>query len=112
MGEILEVECAHIENELMRLRFAHSQLISDHPKKWGGTDTGPAPGDLVLMALTSASALAGRQFATQNKIEVTHIVARSSESSLNKGFAEELRDVPLTQMTFVERFFRLLEVGG
>ena len=112
MGEFLEVECAHIEDELMRLRFASSQLISDHPRKWGGTDTGPAPGDLVLMALTSASALAGRQFATQNKIDVAHIVARSSESSLSKGFAEELRDVALTQITFVEQFFRLLEIGG
>jgi uncharacterized OsmC-like protein len=112
MGEILEVECVHLEDELMRVRFANSQLLSDHPKKWGGTDTGPSPGTMVLMALASASALAGRQFATRKKLDVAHIGTRMSSTAIQEGFAGKLSHVSLPYQTYTQRFWRLLEAEG
>ena len=37
MSGLAEIQCTHIEGELMRVRFASSQLISDHPAEWSGT---------------------------------------------------------------------------
>lgn len=112
MSNVIEVECTHIENELMRVRFANTQIVSDHPVEWGGTDTGPAPGDMVIMALTAASALAGRRFAASHNLDVGHIGARASMRSLQEGFPEQLRHVPLPHLTYVERFWQLLEIDG
>jgi uncharacterized OsmC-like protein len=112
MPEMVEVESAHIVDELMHIRFAHSQLVSDHPRVWGGSDTGPAPGDIILMSLASASALAGRQFATRNQLDVGHVGARLSLTTVQEGFPEELRHVSLPQLTYVQRFWRRLEVDG
>src|SRR4051812_31187704 len=112
MGQMLEVECAHIEDELLRVRFANSQLISDHPAAFGGSDTGPAPGEIVLMALTAGTALAGRYFASRAGLDVAHIGARASMTARNEGFGEEHGNVPLPHLTYVEKFWRLLEVDG
>lgn len=112
MSNLVDVRCTHIEDELMRVRFAHSQLISDHPEQWGGTDTGPAPGEMVLMALASASAFAGYRHAARNGLDVAHISARTNMTSLQEGLPEELRDVPLPHLTYADRFWRLLEIDG
>lgn len=96
----------------MRVQFANSQLVSDHPSAWGGTDTGPAPGDIIVMALTSASALAGRQYATAHDLAVGHIGSRGSMNTIQEGFADELQINALPHLTYVDRFWRLLEADG
>jgi uncharacterized OsmC-like protein len=112
MVQMFEVECTHLQEELMRVRFAHSQLISDHPKEWGGTDTGPAPGEMILMALASASALAGRKYAAQRNLDISQLGARANMASVQEGLPDEIKDVALPHLTYAERFWRLLEVQG
>ncbi|MCB2073967.1 MAG: OsmC family protein [Novosphingobium sp.] len=112
MGRMLEVECKHLEGELMRVRFAGSQLIADHPFRMGGTESGPSPGEMMMMGLASASALAGRRFATQNRLDVSHIGARTSMSLTNEGFSGELHNGPLLRLSYVDRFWRRLEANG
>jgi len=108
-----EVECTHIEGELMRVRFAGSQLVSDHPAQWGGTGTGPAPGEMILMALTSATALAGHRFAAEKGLPVSGISSRATMNSVQEGVPEDLRErVMLPHLTYVDRFWRLLEFTG
>lgn len=112
MGRILEVECKHLESELMRVRFASSQLVADHPYRMGGTETGPSPGEMMMMGLASASALAGRQFASRNGLAIGHVGARTSMSMTSEGFTGELHDGPLLRRTYVGRFWRRLEADG
>lgn len=112
MSEKIDVECTHIAGELMRVRFANSQIVSDHPREWGGEDTGPAPGDMIGMALASASVLAGQLYATRNGLDVEYIGSRTSMTSIQQGLPAELRNVPLPHLTYAERFWRLLEIDG
>lgn len=107
-----EVECTHIEGELMRVRFANLQIVSDHPTAWGGDNTGPAPGELVAMALASGSALAGRRHAAEHGLDVSYVGVRTSMSSTQEGLPEHLRHIPLPHLTYVDRFWRLLEIEG
>jgi uncharacterized OsmC-like protein len=112
MGRILEVECKHLEDELMRVRFASSQLVADHPFRMGGTETGPSPGEMMMMGLASASALAGRRFAQANELAVGHVGARASISMTSEGFAGPLHNGPLLRRTYVGQFWRRLEAEG
>ncbi len=112
MGKTLQVECTHLEDELMRVRFAASQLVSDHPSWMGGTGTGPSPGEMMMMGLASASAIAGRRYAADHGLTVGHIGARCSMSMHSEGFAGPLNDGPLSRLTFVGRFWRRLEAEG
>jgi len=112
MGKILQVTCKHLEGELMRVQFAASQLVSDHPFKMGGTETGPSPGEMMMMGLASASAIAGRQYADRHGLATGHVGARTSMSMYSEGFAGALNDGPLSRLTRVGRFWRRLEVEG
>jgi uncharacterized OsmC-like protein len=112
MSRTLDVECVHLEGELLRVRFADSQLVSDHPPAWGGHDTGPAPGTMILMALTAASALAGRRYATLHSLDAPLIAARASLTTVREGFPEAYGPVALPHLIYTERFWRLFEVDG
>jgi uncharacterized OsmC-like protein len=112
MGKMLEVECKHLEGELMRVRFASTQWVADHPFKLGGTETGPSPGEMMMMGLASASALAGRQFATRGGLEVSQVGARTSMSTINEGFTGELHNGPLLRLTYIGQFWRRLQSDG
>jgi uncharacterized OsmC-like protein len=112
MGKLLQVECKHLEDELMRVRFASSQLVADHPFRMGGTETGPSPGEMMMMALASSSALAGRRYAAANGLATGHIGARTSMSMHSEGFAGDLHEGSLSRRTYVGRFWRRLEAEG
>ncbi len=112
MSTPIEIECTHIAGELMRVRFANTQIISDHPAQWGGTDSGPAPGAMVIMALAAASALKGRSHAALNGLDLANVGARASITMIQEGLEDDLRHVPLSYLTYVDRFWRLLEIDG
>ncbi|MEO6718024.1 MAG: OsmC family protein [Novosphingobium sp.] len=64
------------------------------------------------MALAAATALAGRRYANCSGLVVGHIGARASMTSLQEGMPDSLRHLPLPFLTYVDRFWRLLEIEG
>ena len=108
----IEVECHYLEAELLRVRFAGSQLVSDHPVVAGGTGTGPSPGELVQMALASATVLAGERFADRTGLGLARLGARTSLAMTREGFPAELQQGPLRRLVYIDSIARLIEAEG
>ncbi|MDB5454034.1 MAG: hypothetical protein JWO33_2612 [Caulobacteraceae bacterium] len=62
----VEVRSSYLTQELVRVEFANSMLVSDHPVFMGGSGRGPSPGAMMLAALTSSGVLAARRQAAAN----------------------------------------------
>ena len=112
MTKTLTVTCHHLEGELMRVRFANSQVVSDHPIEAGGEGTGPSPGILLQMALASATVLAGRRYADQHGLAMATINTRTSMGMRAEGFAPGAQGGPLAKLHVIDRFWRLVEIEG
>jgi putative redox protein len=63
-------------------------VIADEPEDLGGTDTGPAPGEFLLMSLASCTAITIRMYADRKQIPLE--TARV-EVSMEKNDFKKLR---------------------
>jgi putative redox protein len=55
----------HYRTELIA---SGKKVIADEPEDLGGTDTGPAPGEFLLMSLASCTAITIRMYADRKQI--------------------------------------------
>jgi len=60
----------HYRTELLA---SGKTIIADEPEEVGGTDVGPAPGEFLMMALASCTAITMRMYADRKKIPVDKI---------------------------------------
>jgi putative redox protein len=86
-------------------------LVADEPEDRGGTDTGPAPGEFLMMALASCTAITVRMYADRKQWEVDNIrVEVSSEKQEGKTVFK--RDLYLEGHLNDEQRQRLLQIAN
>ena len=73
-GEVLVTE---LDKKFLRGLYSDShELLSDEPLNYGGSNKGPTPYDLLLMALGSCTSMTLRMYANQKKLALTDIRVR------------------------------------
>lgn len=95
---ISEVETTYLEEELIRVEFPSSHLVSDHPVKYGGHGKGPSPGELLLAGLTSASLFSVRRYAVREGLDVGSVTVRAGLTTDREG-----SDGPLGPLSIISR---------
>lgn len=112
MTEQLSVSAHHLSGELIKVEFAHSYLISDHPASLGGGGKGPTPAALLLSALVSSIAIDARQAAKANAIKLGPITVRASQRIDQEGFTSELQSQGLPAKTFLGQIWLRVDFTG
>ncbi|MBX2914179.1 MAG: OsmC family protein [Cyclobacteriaceae bacterium] len=85
-------------------------VIADEPEDLGGTDTGPAPGEFLLMSLASCTAITIRMYADRKQIPLES--ARVEVSMEKNDFKTTLkRELYFTGNLTAEHRTKLLEIA-
>jgi putative redox protein len=97
----------HYRTELLA---SGKSLFADEPQDVGGTDTGPAPGEFLLMSLASCTAITIRMYADRKQIPLES--ARVEVSMEKNDFKTILkRDLYFTGNLTDEHRAKLLEIA-
>ncbi|MBL7872349.1 MAG: OsmC family protein [Cyclobacteriaceae bacterium] len=97
----------HYRTELLA---SGKTIIADEPEEVGGTDQGPAPGEFLMMALASCTAITVRMYADRKKILLDKIrVEVTFEKQQFKSVFT--RDIYLEGELSEEERQRLLEIA-
>lgn len=86
-------------------------VIADEPEELGGTNSGPAPGEFLLISLASCTAITLRMYADRKKWDVSKIkVEVASEKIDNKTFFK--REISLEGNLEEDQRQRLLQIAN
>jgi uncharacterized OsmC-like protein/esterase/lipase len=73
-GEVLVTE---LDQKFLRGLFSEShQLLADEPEKYGGSNKGPSPYDMLLMSLGACTSMTLRMYANRKKLALDNIEVR------------------------------------
>lgn len=101
------IRTQHIDGEALLIDLGRSAILSDHPHRFGGSDKGPMPGDLMKGALASSAALALGAAADRGELPISAIAVRCSST-----LAYEDVDGPLQTLIYVPDFVLNVAVTG
>ena len=116
-GEVLIKE---LDKQFLRGLFSNShQLMADEPLKYGGTNLGPTPYDLLLMSLGACTSMTLRMYARRKQlpladieVTLTHERVHADDCEDDNAKIERLtRKITLTGDLSAEQRQRLLEIA-
>jgi uncharacterized OsmC-like protein len=87
------------------------QLVADEPEAAGGTDTGPAPYDLLISALGACTSMTVSMYARRKQWPLEAVTVTLRHSKL-EGVDHIERDVELHGVLTEEQRTRLLEIAN
>ena len=104
-----EVLVTEFDKSFLRgLYSEYHQLLSDEPKDVGGTDLGPSPYELLLMALGSCTSMTLRMYANHKQLALDDIEVRLRHDRMH---AEDCRNCEDGSKK-IDRIRRELELKG
>jgi uncharacterized OsmC-like protein len=111
------VTATFLQGEQVLVNFPQTNLLLDHPVAVGGTDMGPTPGDLLIAAVASCTAIyIGRNCRRLGiPLESVHIgVSRemAADSAPDGPLAGSGGDVVPGDIVFIPRMTKVVEVRG
>jgi putative redox protein len=83
-------------------------LLADEPTKYGGTDTGPTPYELLLASLGTCTAMTLRMYATRKKLDLDRVSVRLKHEKIHAEDCEHCE----TREGRIDRIERSLELVG
>jgi uncharacterized OsmC-like protein len=107
MSNTTAVQAIYLEREMLRVEFANSSIVLDHPAATGGGAKAPSPGHLLIGGMVAASLFSAMDTAKQRGLRLNSIVARSGWKAAREG-----KDGPLHALAFLERIWRNVEIEG
>ncbi len=93
---------------LSGLHSDRHQLLADEPVRYGGTDLGPSPYDLLLMALGACTSMTLRMYATKKQLPLESIEVRLRHERIHAEDCAECDD----REGRVERITRSIYLDG
>jgi putative redox protein len=98
-------------------------LVADEPEEFGGTDTGPAPYDLLLAALGACTSMTVSMYARRKRWPLDGVTVKLRHAKIHATDCEECetkegmldrieRDVELRGSLTEEQRARLLEIAN
>ena len=116
-GEVLVTE---LNRKFLRgLHGSGHFLKADEPKKYGGSEQGPTPYDLLLMALGACTSMTLRMYANRKKLPLDDVVVRLEHAGVHAedcvdcehGIERITRRISLAGDLDAEQRTRLLEIA-
>lgn len=109
MKPIAEVEVAGVQGYAQRIHARHHELSADEPAERNGTDTGPAPYELVLAGLGACTAITLKMYAERKAWDIGQVNVKLR--FLKSRDSERIeRDVHCSAALSDEQRDRLLEI--
>ncbi len=116
-GEVLVTELNH--KFLRGLHGSGHFLKADEPREYGGSEQGPTPYDLLLMALGACTSMTLRMYANRKKLSLDDINVRLEHARVHaedcidceKGMERITRRISLAGDLDPEQRARLLEIA-
>lgn len=90
----------------------HHALKSDEPVSLGGTDSGPAPYQLLLAALGSCTSITLRMYAERKGWELGTVRVALAMTRDDAGAESVLREISVSAPIDDDQRARLLEIAG
>lgn len=101
------IRTQHIGGEALLIDLGEAVILSDHPLRFGGSDKGPMPGDLMKGSLAASAALALGAAAEAGELQVSSIAVRCSST-----LAYEDVNGPLKTLIYVPDFTLDIAMSG
>ena len=102
-GEVLVTE---LDQKFLRGMFSDShQLLADEPEKYGGSNLGPTPYDLLLMSLGACTSMTLRMYANRKKMAIEDIEVKLVHQRVHAEDCVECKD-------YIDRITRSISFKG
>jgi putative redox protein len=102
-GEVLITE---LDKKFLRGMFSDShRLLSDEPEKYGGSNLGPSPYDLLLMGLGACTSMTMRMYASRKKLPLDDIEIKLVHQRVHAEDCVDCKDK-------IERITRSISLKG